>query len=98
MHTASALELVLGVNLEARLLVHVDPVRRSSGEEEGEIERISVVGSDDRWLRLANVLEEAADRGGLRGRRERGRGRGASDTGEGVSRRRRRGGRKFGTG
>lgn len=64
-HAASALELVLGVNLEPRLLVHVDAMGRRAGEEEREIERVTVVRGNDGGLSLADVLEEAPNRRGL---------------------------------
>ena len=63
--TAATLELVLRVLLEARLLVHVDPVRRRAREEEREVERVAVVGRDHSRLEFADVLEEASQCGGL---------------------------------
>lgn len=64
-NTAPTLELVLLVDLEPGLLVHVDAVDRGASEEEGEVERVSVVGRDDGRLGFSDVLKEASDRGGL---------------------------------
>ncbi len=66
MHAAPTLELVLRVLSKADLFVHVDAVHGRAREEEREIERVSVVGRADGRLGLAEVLEEAADRCGLR--------------------------------
>lgn len=67
MDTAATLELLLRVLSEANLLVHVDAVHVGTREQEGEVERVAVVRCANGRARLAEVLEEAADRGGLSG-------------------------------
>jgi hypothetical protein len=64
-NTTPALELLLRIQLEPDLLVHVDTVDVRSREEEGKVERVSVVSRADSWAGFSEVLEESTDGGGL---------------------------------
>lgn len=60
MRTSSALELFLVVPLEPDLGVHVDSVNQCPSFNEGEIERISVVGRHDGRLGILDMLEPSS--------------------------------------
>lgn len=59
MSACSAVVFAFIVNLEANLSIHIDPMYGSSGLNEREIERISIVGRNDRRLDLTPMLKEA---------------------------------------
>ena len=66
MYASTTLELLLLILRKARLLVHVDPMHGRASEEEGEIERVAVVGRDDSRFGFSDVLKEATESSRLR--------------------------------
>jgi hypothetical protein len=64
-NATSTLELFLLIFDEPDLLIHVDAVHGRPCEQEGKIERVSVVGSDHSRSRFSEMFKESSNRRSL---------------------------------